>query len=224
MVEQTQTEDAEETGTEEKPSEEPKPEAKPRAKRSDIDTLRSAKDREVAEAHKSRTTAETQRDEAVAELVVVRAHLDVTRKQAGISDNEDERNRAFSEWQREASARDAKIHEHERTVTMTHLSQMYGISAEELEPFDNPLAMENAALKWRMNHPDEPAPETVEEKPDEEEASGDEETPPTSRSTFDLGDGGGQVKSIKDMTPKEFDEQWQREAAKSRANQLRGSR
>ncbi len=229
MVDKTQAEDApgEEQVVEEPSTEEKKPDAKPRAKRSDLDNLRSTKDREVAEANRGRTTAEKERDEARAELDSTREHLAVTRKSAGISDNEDERNRAFGEWQREASARDAKIHEHERTVTITHLAQVYGIPAEELEPFDNPLAMENAALKWRMNHQNEPADDTVEDQPDEAEKPSDEEDEPDttrSRSVFDTGDGSGTTKSINDMTVKEREDLWNREQAKSRAKMFRAGR
>ncbi len=224
MEEQTQLEDAPAVDevAEETPAEPAKSTTAPRAKRSDIAELQSKFDRREAELNKQSKVDREARLEAEAEVESLRSHLDITRKSANISDNEDTRNREFSEWTRGLSAREASVHQHERRVTMAHLSQVHGIPAEDLEPFETPLEMENAALKWQMNHREEPAAEAVEDEPEEKpESAEDDADDAPSRSNFDMGDGSGKTKNVKDMTDDEFEKDLASRKARARNDMIR---
>lgn len=224
MVDQVQSEDTPAVEeVEEKPAEQPKAPAAQRAKRSDIAELQATKDREVAQANQKASAAEQALAEAIAERDAARDHLDITRKQANISDNEDDRNKAFAQWQRELSQRQESVQQHERTVTITHLAQVYGIPAEDLSPYDNPLEMKIAAMEWRDAHREEPTAEAVEDEPEEkpDESDEDDADNPPSRSNFDMGDGSGKTKNIKDMTDDEFEKDLASRKARARNDLIR---
>lgn len=219
MVEQTQTEETPVEEAVEKPAEEPK--ATPRAKRSDIAELQSRYDKQIAETNKRAEANEAALAEANAKLAAMEDYVDLTRKSANISDDEAARLKQMAAWQTDLSKQSSLVQQAQKKVSMDVFSSMYGIPVEELEAYDDPITMENAALKWRMNHPSEP--DVVEETPEPEEAVVDEDddTPPPSRNNFDTGSGTGQSKSLKEMTLKERDEDWKRREAKARSDMLR---
>lgn len=213
------------------PKQDEKTAKQPRAKRSDIAELQAKKDREVAAANKAANEARSEAQATRAELDEVRGLLNAIRSQGVLSDDDEEKVKNLSNWQRTLSERESRVLEYERRLTIDRLEAQYGIPAEDLADYDNPRDMELAAAKYalalRQEEPSE-LPETpdprAEEKGSEQDQEDDTPDEPSQPPPFDLGVPSSLRKSYKDMSPSEFEAEKKRMAERARSQMLRQRR
>ena len=132
----------------------PTPEQKQDQSRRDRDSASQRK--ELQEAQRRFSQLEAEHQETVATLTMLR-------EQAQLGENEEERIKVLAKREKELTAREKVARDAEKRASARLLHAEYGMALDELLEFDNPIEMENAALKWQKAQ--RPKAEPKEEAP-----------------------------------------------------------
>ncbi len=182
------------------PAEEPKPTPAPRK---GVDELQSNLHRQVADAQRGETAAKRDAVKLTTELTEARSHIKLLQEQGELGGDEATRLERLSTGEASLTERLTAALGVEKVLAARVLSLEYGVPETDLLVHDDPKDMKIAALEWERTHREAAPVAPAGGDPPAQEP----QNPAPPSSEFDLGDGGGAGgKSIKEMSPKEFEE------------------
>ena len=171
----------------------PKPKATAKTPEQQVAEVRSIEQRRAAAALKRADAAEKREADLRREHAILSKELSILRE-GGVDEDTEARVRRFATLDVELGQRVKQTREAELLASRRLLHMEYGIPAEDLDDYDSPETMENAALRWALDQ-ERKAPKNKEEEP---------EAQPATRPGYVRGTGSTTTKSVPEMSAEEF--------------------
>ena len=199
MPDEPEAQQTQETQAQEKPQvsepSAPKPRASAKTPEQQVAEVRSIEQRKAAAALKRAEAAEKNLADVRREHAVLVREMTILRE-GGVDEDTEARVRRLAKLEDDITLRGKQALEAERLASMRLLHMEYGIPIDDLESYDSPEKMENAALRWALEQ-ERKAPRPKDEEPEPEPK-------PAERPGYARGTGSSTIKSVPDMSKEEF--------------------